>query len=82
MRSSVKPTNASKDNLIDRTIETWQPHLEHDLSREGAQQILENVTGFFSILCEWSRAEVTESADNPAKPVAADKIGGNAGCLR
>jgi hypothetical protein len=28
------------------------------LSREDARQIAENVTGFFAILGEWSRAEM------------------------
>ncbi len=50
----MKPSNAANDNLIDRTIETWQPRLDRSLSREDARQIVENVTGFFSILAEWS----------------------------
>jgi hypothetical protein len=54
----VKPSHASNDNLIDRTIALWQPRLRRDLSREDARQIAENVTGFFSILREWSSASV------------------------
>ena len=68
MRSSVKPSNAANDNLIDRTIETWQPRLDRDLSREDARQIVENVTSFFSILAEWSRAESREPANDTGKP--------------
>ena len=68
MRSSVKPSNAANDNLIDRTIETWQPRFERGLSREDARQIVENVTGFFSILAEWSRAEPPGSANDRGKP--------------
>ena len=60
MRSSVKPSESVNDNLIDRTIETWQPRLERDLSREDARQIVESVIGFFSILSEWSKADQTE----------------------
>ncbi len=60
VRSSVKLPKAANDNLIDRTIETWQPRLDRDLSREDARQIVENVTGFFSILAEWSRAELAQ----------------------
>ena len=48
MRSSVKPSHAANDNLIDRTRQVWQPRLGRDLSREDARQIAENVTGFFA----------------------------------
>ncbi len=68
MRSSVKPSNAPNENLIDRTTETWQQRLDRALSREDARQIVENVTGFFSILAEWSQAELAESANDAGKP--------------
>lgn len=68
MRSSVKPSITANDNLIDRTIGTWQPRSDHALSREDARQIVENVTGFFSILAEWSRAELVEPANDNGKP--------------
>ena len=64
----MKPSNAANDNVIDRTIETWQPRLDRDLSREDARRIVENVTGFFSILVEWSRAEPREPANDQGKP--------------
>jgi hypothetical protein len=54
----VKPSDAANDNLINRTIALWQPRLRRALSREDARQIAENVTGFFSILHEWSSASV------------------------
>jgi len=38
-----------KDNLIRRTREVWQPRLGRSLSREDARQIVENMTGFFSV---------------------------------
>ena len=63
----MKPSNAANDNLIHRTIETWQPRAERDLSREDARQIVENVTGFFAILAEWSRAEKFELANDTGK---------------
>ena len=68
MRSSVTSTKAANDNLIDRTIETWQPRFDRNLSREDARQIFNNVTGFFSILAEWSRAELPEPANDTGKP--------------
>ncbi len=73
----MKPSNAANDNLIDRTIETWQPRLDRNLSREDARQIVENVTGFFSILAEWARAEMPEPANDTGKPSGTN--GGEAG---
>ena len=72
MRSSVKRSHAANDNLIDRTREVWQPRLGRDLSPEDARQITANVTGFFSILAEWSRAEMPTPANDAGKPIASD----------
>ena len=47
----------SDDNLIDRTLEVWQPRNAHRLSDEDARAILENVTGFFTLLSEWETNE-------------------------
>lgn len=60
----MKPSSAANDNLIDRTIETWQPRFDRSLSHEDARQIVENVTGFFSILAEWSRVEPPDPAND------------------
>jgi hypothetical protein len=60
-RSSVKPSHAANDDLIDRTRQVWEPRLGRDLTREDARQIAENVTGFFAILAEWSRAEASSN---------------------
>ena len=68
VRSSVKTSNTINDLLIDRTIEAWQPRFETTLSREDARQIVENVTGFFSILAEWSRAEALDAANDSDDP--------------
>ena len=71
-KSSVKPSSAANDNLIDRTIELWQPRLRRKLTREDARQITENVTGFFSLLAEWSKAEIaTPASDRRYNPTAA-----------
>ena len=64
----MKQLNAANDNLIDRTIETWQPRFSRDLSQDDARQIVENVTGFFSILAEWSRAEMPVPANDTTRP--------------
>ena len=59
MRSSVKANKAIDDDLVDRTLETWQPRVDHPLSRDDARQIIENVSGFFSILAEWAKADAS-----------------------
>jgi hypothetical protein len=76
VRSSVKISHAANDNLKDeligRTREVWQPRRGHDLSPEDARQIAANVTGFFSVLAEWSRAEIPTPANDAGKLVASD----------
>ena len=73
MRSSVKAANDNlNDELIGRTREVWQPRLGRDLSREDARQIAENVTSFFAILFEWSRAETPVPANDTNKPATSD----------
>ena len=73
----MKPSHAANDNLKDeligRTREVWQPRLGRDLSPEDARQIVANVTGFFSVLAEWSRAEMPIPANDAGKPVASDE---------
>jgi hypothetical protein len=68
----VKPSHAEidklKDDLIGRTHQVWQPRLSRDLSREDARQIAANVTGFFLVLAEWSRAEMPSPANDTGKP--------------
>jgi hypothetical protein len=68
----VKPSHAANDNLIDRTRQVWQSRIRRDLTDEDARQIAENVTGFFAILAEWSRAELPAPANDAGKPIASD----------
>jgi hypothetical protein len=68
----VKLMSAANDNLIDRTRQVWQPRLGRDLSREDARQMAENVSGFFAILAEWSRAELPVPANDTGKTSASD----------
>jgi hypothetical protein len=64
----VKLSQAANDNqrndLIRRTRRTWQPRLGHDVSSEDARQIVENVSGFFRVLADWSRSEKAISAND------------------
>ena len=64
----MKPSHAANDNLIERTRQVWQPRLGRDLSREDVRQIAENVTGFFALLTEWSRAETLSATNDIRKP--------------
>ena len=72
MKYSMKLPHAANDNLIGRTREVWKPRLGRDLSREDVRQIVENVTGFFAILAEWSRAELPLPANDTTKPSTSD----------
>ena len=75
VKPSVKPSHAANENVIDRTREVWKPRLGRDLSREDARQIVENVTGFFGILIEWSRAEIPVPANDRNKTTShADEV--------
>jgi hypothetical protein len=53
----VSKLSAASDKLISHTCQFWRSRLGRELSREDARQIAENVTGFFSVLYEWSRDE-------------------------
>ena len=60
----MKLIQALDTQLIDRTIDMWQPKSRRQLSREDARQIVENVTGFFHTLGEWAKAEALGSASD------------------
>ena len=71
----MKPTRANdnlNDHLILYTRQIWQPRVDRDLIHEDARQIAENVTGFFSILAQWSRAEMPTPANDTGQPSAFD----------
>ena len=65
MRSSVKAANDNlNDDQIEGAREVWQPRVGRNLRRDEAKQIAANVTGFFSILAEWSRFELRVPAND------------------
>ena len=81
--SSVKPSHLYdnlKLELIGRTREVWQRRLGRDLSREDSRQIVENITGFFSVLAEWSRAELPAPANDNAGAATSEDDGGRHDC--
>ena len=53
----------TKQELTEHTVATWQPRLRRRLSNEDAREITENITGFFTILAEWSRQEGRDGAE-------------------
>ena len=68
----MKRINAANDNdagkQIARSRQVWQPRIGRDLTDEDARQIIHNVTGFFGVLAEWSRAERLAAANDAAAP--------------
>ena len=58
----------SEDNLIDRTLEVWQPRNDQRLSDEDARAILENVKGFFTLLLEWETSEQEKKGGSQDDP--------------
>ena len=53
----------TKQELTDHAIAVWQPRLPRRLSNEDAREITENITGFFTILAEWSRQEGCDGSE-------------------
>jgi hypothetical protein len=75
VRSSVKPSHAANDNLINRTLAIWKPRPGRDLNCKDGREIVENLVGYFTILAEWSRAEKL-AAKNDNKAQATPESGG------
>ena len=53
----------TKQELTEHTIAVWQPRLRRRLSNEDAREIAENLTGFFTILAEWSHREGRDGSE-------------------
>ena len=68
----MKRLDAANDNdagkQIARSRQVWQPRIGRDLTDEDARQIIHNVTGFFGVLAEWSRAARLAAANDAAAP--------------
>jgi hypothetical protein len=68
----MKRLDAANDNGVGKQIararQVWQPRMGRDLTEEDARQIMHNVTGFFGVLREWSRAETLAAANDEAAP--------------
>jgi len=47
----------TKQELTEHTIAVWQKRTPRRLNKEDAREITENLSGFFTILAEWSHKE-------------------------
>jgi hypothetical protein len=54
---AVAGTPTERGDFIDQTIAIWQKRTERRLTREDGREIIENISGFFSILQEWDQRE-------------------------
>ena len=50
--------------ILDKTISIWQPMSEEKLAHEDARQIIENISGFFSVLAEWQQKAGLSSGES------------------
>lgn len=41
--------------FLEKTIHVWQPLSKERLTEEDAREIVENLTGFFSLLRQWEQ---------------------------
>jgi hypothetical protein len=57
--------------LLEETIRFWQPRASRPLTPEDARQMVENITGFFTILHGWSAAADTRPLEPEADREAA-----------
>ena len=58
---------------ITPTRHFWQPRLKRDLEDVDARQILVNLTGFFGVLAEWSRADKVAGVKDTTAPVISNE---------
>ena len=72
----MPPKQREKRELIQQTLDFWQPRTPQTLTREDARQIVENLTGFFRILLEWEHAERRSAIPVPESGDAASPIKG------
>ena len=51
----------AKIDLERRTIEVFGTRARQSLSKTDAREIIRNTTGFFAVLDQWARKELSES---------------------
>ena len=63
----MNETDDPKGELLEETRAFWQARSSRELSREDAREIIENLTGYFSVLSEWSRREKEQERGEEAQ---------------
>lgn len=49
-------SNCSKE-FLEKTVKIWQPHSPVSLSSKSAREIVDNMTGLFSLLLKWEQKD-------------------------
>jgi hypothetical protein len=62
-------------DFIDQTNAIWQRRTERKLTREDGREIIENITGFFTVLQEWERKEKTTGYAKTALSAPGSHVG-------
>jgi len=57
--------------LLEETVRFWQPRSSRPLTPEDARQIVEDITGFFTILQGWAAGANTRPSETEANKEAA-----------
>ena len=55
--------------LIEQTVSIFENRSGREISKEGARQAVENISGFFRVLQEWAEADKSECEEAPERPV-------------
>ena len=72
---SAGTPDSEPGDFIDQTIAVWQRRTERKLTREDGREIIENITGFFTILQEWERKERTAGYAETALSAPGSHVG-------
>jgi hypothetical protein len=67
-RRTDRGCGAEPADFIEQTVAIWQKRTDRRLTREDGREIIENMTGFFSVLQEWDRKERTAENVKAALP--------------
>ena len=49
-------------SFLEETVSFWQPHYSRPFTQEDARQAIANVTGFFTVLNEWSEKMAAQAS--------------------
>jgi hypothetical protein len=61
----------SRDEAFEGIRRVFEPRYQRKLSDEEVREIIHNLTGYFKLLAEWTKAEKSQRGDLP--PTVADE---------